>query len=416
MIDPGPDDAIIGFKIECSKSQPGLDGTWDRVVRISFRPGRNGPMPKGKKPQPPNTGKSPGGGGEGRGAFPPQVKPGAPASGVEVAADGTVYIDVVLYGQPKPGALGDDSEDMAGRIAEAVDEGIKEGKINAGDISVEHNGFSDIDPKWGAQDPRHKPIDTDAPRGSSGGRGRCVIKGATHVDASSNDGKIEFVIILPSTGTVDLSPTLPNWVPSPRNSYKWIDPSTDKGSKPQTPTIKKRKQSGEPFTNPPSIDYTRDTPWGRPRPPRTVTFAAPRYQDPYNIPPKRDPEISVELSGDWGQALSRQSWDSGSESGSSALARALAAVGLQTNWLNTHSVAYRIISERGLAGRSRLAVGLLGVHDVHFSWELSAFPSGQSDRLGAPLSDGFSVGRDPATDADEMHSGRPLSDWNRMDL
>jgi len=136
-LQPHSDPVYIGFRIKCDASEPGLDGKWDRTVRISYRPkGLPMPNPNKKKrgrltlPQPGKNSPT------SRGAFPPNPDLTKPVSGCAVTDDGVVYLDVVIYGKPDGEAkgLGDDSGDMAGRIAAAVEQATQAGTIPPGQL------------------------------------------------------------------------------------------------------------------------------------------------------------------------------------------------------------------------------------------------------------------------------------------
>jgi hypothetical protein len=360
---PGPNDTVIGFRIGCDRNQPGLDGTWDRVVRISYRPGRLGPLPRNVNPQPPDGD---------RGAFPQNPDLTKPVSGVETTPDGTVWIDCVVYGAPSPGALGDDSGDMAGRISEAVDNGIIGGKINPTDIQVEHNDLSDVQEGNAATDSRGKTIDRHSDkRGDNGGRGRIIIRGgASHVDASSNDGKIELVIITPTnSGTVKLDDTLPPRVPPTRGPATggsqgegWGSSTggTGHGSGPQKPTQRQRKKKPK-DEGPPSRAYLRDDiPWYKPAKPRAIAGAPRSGRDTLSTVTAMTIEYSTGL---WVKTV-----DLAGRFSSKQVASALEKIGLVVSSYDNRSVAFRAMSRPGLAD-VRFAVGWSGSSRLHIAWE-----------------------------------------------
>lgn len=235
---PLPGDVVIGFKIHCGTEAPGLDTKRDRVVRISYRPGRIGPLPPKGLPRPPAAA---------GGAFPVPVKPGFDQGGVTMDETGTVWIDTQLFGQPPsdkrlyvPGQeprenLGDDSEDMASRIEESVTSGVLKGLIERGDISVEHNGLSDTTPTGLNGQPQRSR--DGKPQGPDGGRCRVVLRNPSHYDAASDYFKIETSIIeIPqqsppgggngggASGSLRLLPsTIPDMMPHERDGQpnKW---------------------------------------------------------------------------------------------------------------------------------------------------------------------------------------------------
>lgn len=228
--EPEPGDVVIAVSVSCNKSQPGLDGKRDRVVRISYRPSGGAPLKKGEAIGPPK---------KKEGAFPEPGDPSkdGPTSGATVDDDGIVWIDTQVYGQPPGGGLGDDSEDVTSRISEAVQAAIAEGKISADDISVEHNGLSDTKPEEG-DCPYGKPQDKGE------GLGRIVLKKPTHVDAAADDSKIRLSIIVIEDATTAKNPvsvqiipeSVPDKMPDERGPKGgWVSPQgADKTEKRRT--------------------------------------------------------------------------------------------------------------------------------------------------------------------------------------
>lgn len=259
---PQPGDVVIGFKVSCSATSPGLDGKRDRVIRISYRPKRLGPPPKDVNPLPGTTG-----------AFPTPRKPGARTGGVTVGADGIVWIDTQVYGQPDKNLTnsnrGDDSEDIASRIEETVETARLDKKVDGQDIEVQHNGQSDVDPDGprGGPCPDKKPQDK-----KGGGRGRIIIRQPSHVDAACDDGKIQItIIVIPLDGIppgggggggaieiITLEDSLPGLMPDERGGEGgWDKPQPVDPSDRRPPKDPNKKGEPDPYLR-------EDVPWKRP--------------------------------------------------------------------------------------------------------------------------------------------------------
>jgi hypothetical protein len=283
---PGPSDAIIGFTVSCGTANPGLDGKRDRVIRISYRSRRLPDRPRDQRPQHPPlpTGAFPLPDREGR------IK-GPRTGGVLVTPDGTVWIDVQVYGQPPAGArgddgnllppLGDDSEAIASRILEAVEAAEARGLIAPGDIEVQHNGQSDTQPEAG-------PCPYGKPQSNGRGRGRIILKDPSHVDAACDYSKIRMTIILlppdgsspPRPPTIIIPDSVPSRMPDERRPRDWRDNPrwTDTGHTDRTD----RRDHDDP--NGDVAEYQRrDLPWQRP-PMRERRWSTIRFS--YNIPPQ----------------------------------------------------------------------------------------------------------------------------------
>lgn len=241
---PGPGDVVIGIKVHCGATTPGLDGKYERSLRFSYRSPKEPPLPPDCRPEPP---KSPGG------AYPMPYEPFRPGghSGYVKDEDGVVWFDVQLYGTPPDGkhsnweggeadGRGDDSEDIASRIADAVANARRDGVIGDGEISVEHNGLSDVDEKSLSGRPQKCP--DDKPQGGPGGRGRIILRNPSHYDVRCQDQKIEITVIpIPGDGGstgIDITPKGPNrglppTMPNDRPGYDWIKPSSKDAIEPK---------------------------------------------------------------------------------------------------------------------------------------------------------------------------------------
>lgn len=265
---PQPGDVVIGMKVKCKTTSPGLDGHYDRVIRISYRP-PGLPLPKDlPNPAPPS----------GRGAFGSLSKTALwlHQGGAEIDASGMVWIDTVAYGQPPAESvftenLGDDSEDIASSIEESVTRGVLEHKIDRSHIQVQHNGQSDTDPN----DPLGGPCPKGKPQNDVG-RCRIILRNPSHWDAHCNDGKIEMVVIeiprkpdgggAPPSGAIEIRPIepLPPWMPSVRRKepVEELDPEwikTKEGPQKSTPrkTLKPTDKEALPYLR-------EDLPWETP--------------------------------------------------------------------------------------------------------------------------------------------------------
>lgn len=269
--DPEPGDVVIGIGISCNATAPGLDTKKDRVVRISYRPSGAPPMPPKKKVNPPP---------KPEGAFPLPGNPDKddPTAGVTVDADGVVWIDTEVFGQPPadaPGLTGDtnrgdDSEDVASRINEAVEAASADPPklIDPDDIRVEHNGQSDVDPKEG-------PCPDGKPQGNGRGLGRIVLRKPSHVDAASDYSKIRVCILVldPPAGSAPtvvkiLPDSVPSQMPDEREDDDGDDPDDEWEPTAGSDKTERRRagQGGEKDDRqkPMVPDLLRKKPWGKP--------------------------------------------------------------------------------------------------------------------------------------------------------
>jgi hypothetical protein len=176
-------EVIIGLTVSCgSKTAPGLDGLKDRVIRLSI--GFDDEEPK--------------------------------------------IIDVLVYGQREapgggPRTNGDDTGDIMGRIALALDSNLS--AADRSRISVEVDG--------------DKPGNT---------RGRLVIKDPTHVDCATTDGKIRMRAFL-----YDPPPPPPPRNPTPIGP---VAPTSKPASRPAsrpTPPISTAKRKKITLSPPPTV-------------------------------------------------------------------------------------------------------------------------------------------------------------------
>jgi hypothetical protein len=271
---PEPGDVVIGIQVLCGTENPGLDGKYDRVIRISYRPPGLPPIDGPIKPPEPPTGAFP---------FPQNGRTG----GAIKDATGTVWIDTLVFGQPpsnlsgddKPdNNLGDDSEDIASRIEQSVEGGRLNGVINKGDIIVEHNQQSDTSPKDSAG--RDQECREGKPQHKDRGRIRIRLRNPSHYDVATHDQKIEVTVIeFPedgpgggtpdSGGAIEIDPSIPDRIPDERDkepdtSFPVRGPAT--GVRRRSPAKRTRNgQAGEEWADDVKPYLRDDMPWRTPR-------------------------------------------------------------------------------------------------------------------------------------------------------